>query len=111
VTLNQLIQYLTKLAANARSAHVRRVAPFIALIGEGVKQLGDVRFQLRYVRQVLLVVGKRRIVASYRHPKQSPRQRGGIIFQQLLRGNRLGPVVLAIHTLDDAIAFRQRPML
>jgi hypothetical protein len=109
MTLKQLIEYLTKLAANARSPHVRRVAPFIALVGEGVEQLG-VHWEIHYMRQVLLVVGKRRIVASYQHPKQSPRHRGGIVFREK-HGNRLGPVMLGIYTLDDAIAFKQNPRI
>jgi hypothetical protein len=109
MTLKQLVQYLTKLAANARSPHVRRVAPFIALLGDGVEQLGA-HWEIHYMRQVLLIVGERRIVAHYVHPKQSPRRRGGIVFQEKI-GNRLGPVVRGIYTLDDAIAFRQRPSL
>jgi hypothetical protein len=114
MTLKQLVQYLTKLAANARSPHVRRVAPFIALLGDGVEQLGA-HWEIHYMRQVLLVTDdERRIVVHYVHPKHatedSPRRRGGIVFQQKI-GNRLGPVVRGIYTLDDAIAFRQRPSL
>src|SRR4029077_14312313 len=106
MTLDQLIQYLTKLAANAKLKHVRRIAPFIALLGAGVEKMGA-RWEIHYMRQVLLIVGKRRIVARYQHPKISPRQRGGIVFQRKI-GNRLGPVVRGIYTLDDAIAFSQK---
>ena len=109
MTLKQLVQRLTKLAANAKSPHIRRIAPFIALVGDGVETMG-VHWELQYMRQVLLIVGTRRIVAKYVHPKRSPRRRGGIVFQQKI-GNRLGPIVRGIYTLDDAIAFRQRPSL
>lgn len=109
MTLKQLIEYLTKLAANAKRPHIRRVAPFIKLIGDGVEQLG-VHWEIHYKHQVLLRDGERRIVVRYQHPKPSPRQWGGIVFREK-HGNRLGPVVRGIYTLDDAIAFYQNPRI
>jgi hypothetical protein len=100
---------LTKLAANAKNYHINRVAPFIALLGDGVEKMG-VHWEIHYMRQVLLIVGKRRIVAKFQHTKTSPRQHSGIVFREKF-GNRLGPVVRGIYTLDDAIAFRERPSL
>jgi hypothetical protein len=105
----QLIERLTALAANAKSPHIRRVAPFVAILADGLEQMGA-SYTMRYSRQALIISGDRQFVGRYQHPNRLPRQRGAIVFKELHRG-RPGRVVRAISTLDEAIAFKQNPTL
>ena len=104
--MEEEIQRLTQLAANAPSPHIRRIAGFIRLGLEGLNKAG-IAWEA-HKRYVSIDDGSYR--GRYRHPTRVPRQRGRLVVHKM-EGNRLGPIVRSISTLPEAIAFYNDPRI
>jgi hypothetical protein len=94
-------QQLVRKAANHKSTHVRRFAPIIDIVLDGLDR-HDISWAGHKINQIK--IGN--YIGKYQHPTRQPRAGGRLEICERLRNRRL---MLSINTMDDAIAFRANP--